>query len=170
MQQVALSLPEAFDRAVAACGRGRLIESEQLCLTILRVAANHFDALRLLAFVQLRRGRSREALSTYDRALAQRSDHAETWVGRGNLLAELGRFAAALSSYDRALALSPGLTTVFNNRGNLLQELGRIDEALADYDKVLALDPNFAVAHAAWAAALSLPRSSLSQVKPSPMT
>jgi Tfp pilus assembly protein PilF len=146
MTEVTLTLPEAFRRAVAAYQQGRLADAEQLCGAVLAVAADDFDATRLLAVVQYRGGRPFEALASYDKALAIRPDHAETLSNRGNVLKDLQRFADALASYDRALAIRPDYAEAHYNRGITLKHLKRLPEALASYDRAVAIRPGYAEA------------------------
>jgi predicted TPR repeat methyltransferase len=96
---------------------------------------NHGNALRAL-------GRHKEALASFDRALALRPDYAEALVNRGNALRDLGRTAQALASYDKAIAVHPSNVEALNNRGNALRELKRPQEALASFDRSLALRPD----------------------------
>jgi protein O-GlcNAc transferase len=144
--EVTLTLPEAFGQAVAAYQQGRLADAEHLCGAILRVAADHFDAARLLGVIQYRGGRLIDALASYDRALALRPDHAETLSNRGNALKDLKRFAEALASYDGALAIRPDYAEAHYNRGITLKELKRLPEALASYDRAVAIRPGYAEA------------------------
>jgi tetratricopeptide (TPR) repeat protein len=102
-----LTLPEALNRAVAAYKERRFAEAEQLCLAILAVKQDVFDALHLLAVAQTMSGHGNDALVTYDRALALRPDHAEALFNRAVSLQKLRRFEEALASYERALALRP---------------------------------------------------------------
>jgi Tfp pilus assembly protein PilF len=144
--EVTLTLPEAFGQAVAAYQQGRLADAEHLCGAILGVAADHFDATRLLRVIQYRGGRLIDALASYDRALALRPDHAETLSNRGNALKDLKRFAEALASYDGALAIRPDYAEAHYNRGITLKELKRLPEALASYDRAVAIRPDYAEA------------------------
>ena len=48
-----------------------------------------------------------QALASYDKAIALKSDFVEAYAHRGNALAELKRPEDALSSYDKAIALGP---------------------------------------------------------------
>jgi tetratricopeptide (TPR) repeat protein len=123
MAEVALTLPEAMKRALAAYERGKLREADRLARAILAVKVDYFDALHLIAVVYARQRRFDEALASYDRALAVRPDHAEALKNRGNTLQELKRFDEALASYDRALVVRPDDAEALNSRGNTLKEL-----------------------------------------------
>jgi len=89
-------------------------------------------------------GRHKEAIKSYDKALALRRDYAEAHFNRGNALAELKRYEQAVESYDRALAIRPANAEVLSNRGSALFELNRHAEAIASYDQAIALRPDYA--------------------------
>lgn len=146
MSTVAVSLPEALGRALAAQDAGQFIEAERLCRAILGVEPDHFDATYLLAIVQHRRGRRVGALVSYDKALVLRPDCSGLLNDRGLALHELQRLPEALASYDAALALRSDDAVALNNRGITLAELQRFEEALTSYDKALAIQPRYAAA------------------------
>src|SRR6516162_4304174 len=137
---------DLLNQAVRSYQVGHLDEAEGLCRAILRADANHVEALYLLGVVQSRLGRSKEALVSYDKALAIKADYAEALNGRGLTLQDLKRFEDALVSYDKALAIKPDFTWALYNRGNTLRDLKRLEEALASYDRALAIKPDFALA------------------------
>src|SRR5215813_12294875 len=146
MANITLTLPEALKRAIAAYNDGKFSEAERLCRTIIAAKPGFFDALHLLAVVQTRLGRLKDALTSYDQALTVRPDYAEALSNRGLTLHELRRFEDALASYDQALTVRPDYAEALSNRGLTLHELTRFEDALASYDQALAVRPNFAEA------------------------
>lgn len=135
---------EAFRHAISACRKGDLARAEQRCWQILAAQPDFFDALRLLAFVQLRLGKREAALASYDRAIALRPDHADAHYHRGVVLSALKRVEEALASYDRAIEARPHHAEAWFNRANILHELKRFEEAVASYDRAVAAQPNHA--------------------------
>jgi tetratricopeptide (TPR) repeat protein len=147
MSTGALPLSDIFKQALAAYEAGQFVEAERLCAVIHQAEADHFGATRLLAVVQYRLGRHKETLASYDRMLAIRPDHAETYNNRGVVLHGLKRFNESLASYDKALAIHPDYPEAHNNRGVVLHELKRLADALASYDRAVAIRPEYAEAH-----------------------
>jgi len=91
-------------------------------------------------------GRTREALASYDRAIAIEPDHMPAWGGRGDVLLEMQELPAALESFDRAIALQPTFPLSHIGRGQALTQMRRLDAAVGSFDRALALDPNNAYA------------------------
>jgi tetratricopeptide (TPR) repeat protein len=147
MSMEELTPGDAFQRAVGAYKAGRLGEAERLCNGILDGAADHFDAVRLLAVAQHRLGRRHDALASYDRLIALRPDDAEAHKDRGIVLQNLKRFQEALESYDKALAIRPDYAPAHHQRGIALHELLGFDEAVASFERALVIDPRDAEAH-----------------------
>jgi predicted O-linked N-acetylglucosamine transferase (SPINDLY family) len=104
------------------------------------ILMNHGNALKAV-------GRAREALVSYDRAIALQPNYADVWANRGIVLRELGRHLEALASYDKAVALNPQLFAGWYNRGNALKDLARYEEAITSYRRALALQPEHAEAN-----------------------
>ncbi len=146
MAEVTLTLPEAMEQAIAAYRRGQLGEADRLARTIIGIEPDHFDALHLIAFIDMQQGRLDEARAGYDRALTVRPDDPHALYNRGVALHLLQRFEAALASYDRALAVRPDYAEALSNRGVTLYELRQFEAALASYDRALAVRPDFAEA------------------------
>jgi tetratricopeptide (TPR) repeat protein len=155
----AANVADMFKRAMAAYEEGQFADAEHLCVTMLEAEPQDFDANRLLAVVQFRRGRGAEALASYDRMLTLRPNYAEGHNNRGVVLADLERFDEALASYDTALANRADYAEAHHNRGIVLLDLDRAKDALAGFDGALALRPDYAAAlHSRGVALVALAR------------
>ncbi|NJD88586.1 MAG: tetratricopeptide repeat protein [Betaproteobacteria bacterium] len=141
-----LTIPQALQRALAACQRGDWAEAERICRLVLAARPEQADALNLLGMVALQTRRPREAVEWLSRVLAVHEGHAQARLARASALGALGRHAEALADYDRALALVPDSAEAHLNRGIVLGELGRREEALASCERAAALRPDFALA------------------------
>ena len=91
-----------------------------------------------------RLGHLDQAVGSFDRALALRSDQAEILFNRAIALRRLGRLEEALVNYDSALKLRPDYPEALNNRGFVLLELGRSEDALTSIDRALELRADYA--------------------------
>jgi tetratricopeptide (TPR) repeat protein len=89
----------------------------------------------------------KDALLSYEQALAINPDHAQACANRGSILKILGRVAEAELDYRRAVAIDPGLVEGHYNLGNLLRETARMAEAEACFRRVIALRPGIDRAH-----------------------
>jgi lipoprotein NlpI len=88
-----------------------------------------------LAIVYMRDGRTREARTMLDQALALEPGHAVANNQLGILLRNEGRFADAERAYELALATDPGYALAHYNLGVLLDVyLRREAEALEHYE------------------------------------
>jgi tetratricopeptide (TPR) repeat protein len=142
----AADVADMFQRAMAAYEAGQFADAERLCVTLLGAEPEDFDAHRLLAVAQFRRGGHIEALASYDRLLGLRPDYAEGHNNRAVVLADLKRFDEALASYDMAFAIRPEYAEAHHNRGIALLDLGRTEDAIADFDRALEIRPDHAAA------------------------
>jgi tetratricopeptide (TPR) repeat protein len=89
------------------------------------------------------RGRARDALRAYDRAieLDPRLPPGHHWVNRGNVRQALGDVEGAFEDYAQALRYNPALALAYNNRGLLRLRLRQYEMALADFDRAVELAP-----------------------------
>jgi protein O-GlcNAc transferase len=125
---------------------GMLDRADALCKAMIDAKPDDFEALDLLAMVQCRRGRWRDALASYNKVLAISPRDAVALGNRGNVLHQLQRPEDALASYDQALTIRPDYAEMRYGRGNALCALRRYEEAIASYERALAVKPDFAEA------------------------
>src|SRR6476469_5735481 len=126
-----------FNRAVEAHRSGRVSEAEALYREIIASDPRNFDALHLLGIVCSETGKVSDA----DKALALFPNFAQAWLGRGNVMRELGRNDEAFAAYSNAISLDPNMAEAHAGCGNMLAALKRYDEAIKAYDKALAIAP-----------------------------
>jgi tetratricopeptide (TPR) repeat protein len=97
-----------------------------------------------LANSYLEDGKLDRALATFDEAIAQNPDYAESHRGKAITLMLLDRFDEARALFDRAIELDPASALAYANRGTLNDRAGRYAEAIRDYRKAAALNPKLA--------------------------
>src|SRR5581483_2970414 len=88
-------------------------------------------------------GDLRNAIASFDAALALDPDCAEGWVHRADTLCEQNRFDEAIVDYDIALSLEPNNAGIYNNRGTAFHGKGQEDLAFADFNRALQLDRTY---------------------------
>ncbi|MEA2993987.1 MAG: protein O-GlcNAc transferase [Alphaproteobacteria bacterium] len=140
------SVAELLGRALNSHQQGRLPEAERFYTEVLKIEADHFDALHLLGVLKQQNGESAEALRLIAAALKTDATP-DALTNYGNILCSLDRHQEGLAFYERALALKPDDILALANRGAALTALNRPEEALACYDRVLAMQPDYAAVH-----------------------
>ncbi len=136
-----------FNEAIKYHRNGALDRAETLYRLLLEKAEDHADLLNLLGVIAHQTGRSEDALSLIDRAIARSGAVADYHNNRGLALLRLGRTMESLAAFDRAIALRGDFADAHSNRGNALQELDRLDDSVAAYRGALAINPRHAEAH-----------------------
>ncbi len=86
-------------------------------------------------------GRSDEASSLYERALAVDPDLATAHYNLANLLARLGRVDEAATHYREVLRVQPGHAQAHSDLGVCLARQGRLEEARGHFAEAVRLDP-----------------------------
>jgi Flp pilus assembly protein TadD len=131
-------------QAVSSFEQGHLEKAERLCAAILEYRGDDFDALHLLGFIRLQRGRHVDAIGFLTKAVKCDAASVDAMSNLGLALHGAGRFEEAIAHYHHALALAPRHPEILYNLGNAHLALDRIDEALASYDEALANNPSHA--------------------------
>jgi tetratricopeptide (TPR) repeat protein len=90
---------------------------------------------------QLLRGRPKEALDSYERALRVKPDLPEVLALKGEALSAVGRYDEAIEIFDRVLATQPADAETLNARGVAHMALGKVAAANGDWRRQLELLP-----------------------------
>ena len=150
---MAFPVDELFHRALSAMQSGKLDVGERLLKETIGLQPGHIPALSVLSTFLTAQGRREEglhyvrlALAAFDRALQTKPNLSEAWLGRAQVLTELGRHAEAIDSLDRAIANNRGLIQAHLLRAKLLADQHRHQEALDGIDKLLEIKPGSAEA------------------------
>lgn len=106
------------------------------------------EALFYLGRAQLQRGRAREAVGSFDRAMKQAGEFFEGLHELGVAHSALGAHDAALQAFRRAERLNPRSRELQSNLADTLAALQQFGQALQHYDRALTLDPKFVQAWA----------------------
>ena len=134
----------------------------------IRLAGDQAVFHQSLGDAYLALGRTVDAVSCYQRALALKPDDVEAQRrlgdaiagrrglapssadelnGLGITLAQQGRLDEAIADFRRALEINPDLAQAHHNLGIALQEQGRLEEAAASYRRAVELKPDYASAY-----------------------
>jgi tetratricopeptide (TPR) repeat protein len=87
------------------------------------------------------------ALTDFDAALKEVSQHVGALVKRAEAYAALNKPDDALKAYDLAVERAPSNLIAHNDRGAYRRYRGNLEGAVADFSKTLELDPNFGMAY-----------------------
>jgi tetratricopeptide (TPR) repeat protein len=99
----------------------------------------------------LKLDKAEEALTCFDEALAQQSEHPEALLGRGTALERLQRLTEAIECYDRAIASDGTMTMAYLHKGGVFNRMERYSEALECYEQALRSQDKVQVAEPATA-------------------
>ncbi len=116
------------------------------------------EALQRLGTVLMHQGRSAEAESLFQAALARDPDYVDAMLGLGQIEAQRGDTINALKRFEMAIAIDPRRPRAYFFLGQAREAVGQVDEALAAYFRALEADPND-VATIARVAAIQLGRN-----------
>lgn len=105
--------------------------------------------------VRSQQGQFKEAMESYEQAIAIRQHHftkasydlAEAHYEQGNLLRQEDKLDEAIESYHQAVALKPDWAEAHFNLGNILLKQEKIDEAVEKFNLAIAIDPKSVELH-----------------------
>jgi Tfp pilus assembly protein PilF len=127
---------------------GRVDVAESHLASAFASDPRHPEVLRMQAGIHSLRGRSQQAVSTMQQALAQRPQDALYYNTLGTLLGNAGEFDAATAALRRCCELEPGLAIAWYNLGIMLTRCVRNDKAVVVLQRAVALAPDHVDARA----------------------
>ena len=89
------------------------------------------------------RGRYREALKQFDKAIELKRDDFAAWNNKGVALVKLDRYEEALKVYDKAIKLNPDDDNLWYNRACAYSRKGDKENALKSLSKATDLDVKY---------------------------
>jgi tetratricopeptide (TPR) repeat protein len=114
--------------------------------TVVTVSAD-YDRLLQEGRTLEKQQRHAEAFSLYEQARLLRSDDANLWRWRGNVLYGLDRHDEAISSYQHAVQLKPDDVDIRCCLGGVFVRLKQYQEAIVCFERAIQLQPE---SHTAW--------------------
>lgn len=139
---------ERVKRAIERYKRGDLEGAEALCRQQLERAPNEVTLLSLLGTIEGERGRYREALDAFGRAIETGSRQAGLYLNYALAARHLDELDAAVNALEKAVALEPRSLQARLRLGSLHWQRGELDKAEALLKAALHLSPGNAEAHA----------------------
>ena len=115
--------------------------AEQSLTSVLNLAPDEPDAVRLLGMAAQRLGKHVKAIDCFRRVLALGPEDADLHMGLGIALFEHGEIDGALTHFRRACKLEPASASAWFNLGEALGRQAHTEEALAALQRALELNP-----------------------------
>lgn len=122
---------------VVLLGQGRPSAAAESCLAALKLDPNQLGAMINLGLALSQLDRLKDALATFRRAVALRSDFAPLHGNIGRVEGLLGNYAAALESYREAARLAPAVPDYAMGQATNLYMLGRSRESKVVLDEMV---------------------------------
>ena len=134
--------------------------AEQTITSVLALAPDDPDVLRMLGVASQRRGDQATAADCFERVLATWPEDADLRVGLGIALYERGRIDEALAHLRRACELAPASASAWFNLGEALWRQTHAQDAVVALQRAIAIEP----AHVPARLSLARTQATLGQV------
>lgn len=84
-----------------------------------------------------------ESLSAFNTSISMDPTNKRAWMGKGELLMELGYFEAAGKVYQRVIVIDPAEYEAYFMLGEAFFSRGMYEDSIAMYDRTLAVNPSY---------------------------
>lgn len=147
-------------RAHNEWGQRQFDAAERSITSVLALAPDDPDAIRMLGVAAQRRGDHAKAVDCFQRVLATWPEDSDLRVGLGIALYEHGQIDTAMTHLRHACQLAPASSSAWFNLGEALWRQAHAEEAVAALQRALELDP----AHVSARLSLARTQASLGQI------
>jgi tetratricopeptide (TPR) repeat protein len=110
----------------------------------LQVTRDNYVAQSNLASALLGKGKIKEAIDHFNKAISITANYAGDYQGRGGAYDKLNQHKRAIEDYSKAIRLQPELFLAYYSRGISYNELGHYQLAIEDFNKAILLKPDYA--------------------------
>ncbi len=141
------ALNATLNSALQCHKTGNLEQAEKLYRQVLSQSPDHPDALHLMGFLAIQKGKNEEAVILIEKAIEKKPNSAAFYANYAVALQNTGRNEKAVMAGRKALELKPDAFNTYNTLGNALSGLERLDEAIENYQKSIGLNPKIPEAH-----------------------
>ncbi|MDJ0591335.1 MAG: serine/threonine-protein kinase [Pleurocapsa sp. MO_226.B13] len=119
-----------------------------LSLGLLFLAPKIWRALQALKYYNegnalIEAGEYEQAIASFDKALANRSDFAQAWTNKGYAQGKVGSHLEKFSSCVQATDVAPDFSEAWNCRGLARFDLKQYERALQEYNQAIAVNPDY---------------------------
>ena len=121
---------------------GRLAESQQVVLKILRIDPDEINALQVYGYILSTQGLLHDAINTFEKIHRIQPRNENNLQNLGKALYDLGQYEKAIDAYKSLLSLNPQNWQVQMDIGSAYMAIKRYEDAIKSYDLAERLSPN----------------------------
>ena len=132
-----------FNNALIHYKNGQLNKAKDICIEILKIDSDNFDALYLLALISLQFKNYLKSAEIISKAIKIKPNNFETYNIQAIALVHLKQLEAAIESWSQAIKINPNYADAYYNCGNAFIELKKIDSALENFNKAIKVKPDY---------------------------
>ena len=138
----ALTVGQAFTKAITFMNSGRFIEAKQICEEIKRVRPLSPDLHNLLGGIAFKTGGSAEAAKHFGRVVELKPDHNEARQNLAKVLCKLARWDEAATHFAYLTDTAGNDVDILMNCARAQVKSKRYNDAIDTYGKALAVHPS----------------------------
>ena len=135
------NLRQLLEQGKSLAAEGRLAEAERPLLEASQLAPKDFETQTALAKVQVRIGKSPEAIERFRKIVRLYPRLADSHLNLGIALADAKQLEEALKETSLAVSPAPKMPSAHVNRGRILDDLFRPGEVRTEFAIAYRLDP-----------------------------
>ncbi|MFH1868376.1 MAG: tetratricopeptide repeat protein [Candidatus Omnitrophota bacterium] len=112
-----------------------------------KYALNNLRVYNNLGAIYYNKGRNKEAVEMYNKALEINPNHIEAYNNLGVLYFNTGEDEKALAMLNKAIRIKPDYAQAHNNLGNVYLKKGMLKETIYSYKRAISINPNYSAPH-----------------------
>ena len=122
---------------------GKLVESKEICLNIIRKDKNNFNALNFLGIIFFHLKNYQQSIIYFDKAVKLKSNLPDLYNNYSLALCQLSKFKTALECLDKATYIKPDYVDAFYNKANIYFQLKDYEKSIENYRQAIKINPKF---------------------------
>ena len=136
-----------FKSAVECYQNKQFEKAENICLKILELDPNNFDATNLLAAISYQNKSYSKSIKLFRKATEINPNRFDIYNNLSIALLQENKLKEAIHSWDQAIKLNPNFSEGYFGKGNAFTDLKDYSQAIDNFKKALEIKPDYKQAY-----------------------
>ncbi len=136
-----------FKSAVECYQNKQFEKAENICLKILELDPNNFDATNLLAAISYQNKNYSKSIELFRKATEINPNRFDIYNNLSIVLLQENKLKEAIHSWDQAIKLNPNFSEGYFGKGNAFTDLKDYSQAIDNFKKALEIKPDYKQAY-----------------------
>ena len=132
-----------FKEAFNFYQKREFLESEKICIKILKESPNNFEVINLYAVLLFQKKNYKEAITFFNKAIKINPKRPDLYNNLSIALFQEKKYKEAIISWDNAIKIKPDYAEAFFNKGNVYSIIKDYKNSIKNFEEAIKIKKNY---------------------------